>query len=212
MLETPTQSSQPSRSLGVVERVAATCKCVVQWIPPKARLAVLAGSLVLTGLAVYGVLRSGSATLNLVCRHSLRSADLEVSIDGKLSYADQFSGSPIKRFGLVGKRVEKTYSKSLAVPAGEHVVQVHLSSAADGFDQTKVRRVSLQHGKVSTLLVAAQPDGMSLVFQGSTTDQSAGMGSNYLDSLWSLLVMVAGSGVSAGIGFLVQDFLRRKTA
>jgi hypothetical protein len=211
MLETPAQSPEPGRAVGVAERALAAYNRMVHWIPPKARLAVLAGSVVLTGLALYTILSSGSATLNVICRHSLRSADLAVSIDGKLSYTDQFSGSSIRRFGFVGKRVDKTFSKSLAVPSGEHVVQVHLSSTADGFDQTKVRRVSLQHGKEATLVVATQQNEMSLVFQGPV-DQMTGGGSNYLGSMWSILVTLGGSAASAGIGYVVQEFLRSKKA
>jgi hypothetical protein len=211
MLGTPAQSSEPERISGIADRVSAIHNRVMQWIPPKARLAVLTGSLVLIGLALYTILSGGSATLNLVCRQNLQSANLEVSIDGKLSYTAQLSGSPIKRFGFVGKRIDKTFSKSLGLPSGEHVVQVHLSSAADGFDQTKTYRVSLQHGKESTLLVATHQDGMSLAFQGPPVDQ-AGFGSNYLDSVRSILVTLVGSAVSAGIGFVVQDFLRSRKA
>jgi len=55
------------------------------------------------------------------------------------------TGAETKRFGvgILGKQTEGTFSKSLPVSYGEHVVQVHLSSAADGFDQAKRYRVNL---------------------------------------------------------------------
>src|SRR5437868_2274056 len=128
MLETSAQPPEPRPALSITNRFAAVCKHAVRWIPPKARLAVLCGSLVLAVLAVYTSLSSGPATLNLVCRHNLQSADLSVSVDGKVIYSDQISDGAKKRFGIFGKRVGKTFSKSLVVASGEHAVQVHLTS------------------------------------------------------------------------------------
>src|ERR1043165_4348883 len=127
MDETPLQTFEPRHSAGMAGRVAAICKRAVQWIPAKARIAVLSGASVLAVLVLYTSLSGGTATLNLVFRHSLQAADVSVSIDGKVSYADQISESAKKRFGIFGKRVERTFSKSLVVPSGEHVVQVHLT-------------------------------------------------------------------------------------
>lgn len=145
MPETQTQQREPERASKPAGGITATCNRVVKLIPPNARLAVLTGSLVLFGLAVYTSLSGGSATLNLICRHDLRSADISVSIDGRTTYTDHISGSPTKLFGIFGKR-DKTFSKSLTVPSGEHVVQVHLSSGTDGFDQTKQRELNLLPG------------------------------------------------------------------
>jgi hypothetical protein len=209
--ETPTQTPEPPRALGLAGRTTATCNRVVKLIPPKARLAVLTGSLVLVGLAVYTSLSGGSATLNLICRHDLRSADISVSIDSKPTYTDHISTSPRKLFGIFGKR-GVTFSKSLAVPSGEHVVQVHLSSATDGFDQTKQRELNLLSGNEATLLIAAQRGGMSLVYQGPVIAPTKNLGSVYSDSLRSILVTLLGSAVSAAIGFGVQEFLRSKKA
>ena len=141
MNEAPTQKPKPPRASAIAGLIIATFNRVVQLIPPKARLAVLTGLLVLVGLAVYTSLLGGSATLNLICRHDLRSADISVSIDGRTTYTDHISASPKKLFTILAKRGE-TFSKSLTVPSGEHVVQVHLSSATDGFDQTKQRELN----------------------------------------------------------------------
>lgn len=211
MPETPTQKPEAPRASAPAGPIAAACNRVVQLIPPKARLAVLAGSLVLVGLAVYTSLSGGSATLNLICRHDLRSADISVSIDGRTTYTDHISANPKKLFGILGKRGE-IFSKSLTVPSGEHVVQVHLISATSGFDQTKQHELDLRPGNEATLLIAAQRSGMSLVYQGPVTAPSKNLGSVYSDSLRSILVTLLGSAVSAVIGFFVQDFLRSKKA
>ena len=210
MNETPTQKPEPPRASAPAGPIIATFNRVVQLIPPKARLAVLTGLLVLVGLAVYTSLLGGSATLNLICRHDLRSADISVSIDGRTTYTDHISASPKKLFAILGKR--ETFSKSLTVPPGEHVVQVHLSSATDGFDQTKQRELNLLPGNETTLRIDAHRNGMSLVYPGPATSPTNNLGSAFPDSLRSILVTLLGSAVSAAIGFVVQDFLRSRKA
>ena len=187
MNETPTQKPEPPRASAPAGPIIATFNRVVQLIPPKARLAVLTGLLVLVGLAVYTSLFGGSATLNLICRHDLRSADISVSIDGRTTYTDHISASPKKLFAILGKRGE-TFSKSLTVPSGEHVVQVHLSSATDGFDQTKQRELNLLPGNETTLRIDAQRNGMSLVYPGPVTAPTKNLGSAFPDSFRSILL------------------------
>jgi hypothetical protein len=207
MSENPIQTPEPSRVSKLAASIVTACNRVVRLIPPKARLALLTGSVVLVALALYTSL-SGSATLNLICRHDLRSADISVSIDGKTIYTDHFSASP-KKFYEVLKRSE-TFSKSLTVPSGAHVVQVHLSSATDGFDQTKQCELNLPSGDEATLVIGAQQSGMSLTYRGPVATATRNLGSAYSDSLRSILVTLLGSGVSAVIGFFVQEFLRSK--
>lgn len=208
MPETPIQKPKPSHASILLDFAKASFNRVVRSIPPKARAALLAGSIVLIGLAVYTSL-TGSATLNLICRHALRSADISVSIDGKTIYSDHISASPKKFYEILGKRSE-TFSKSLTVPSGNRVVEVHLSSATDGFDQTRRCELSVPPGKEATLLIEAQPSGMSLVNKGSAIAPARNLESSYSDSLRSVLVTLLGSGVSAAIGFFVQEFLRSK--
>jgi len=208
MPETPIQKPRPSHASILLDSVKALFKRVVRLIPPKGRAALLTGSIVLISLVVYTSL-TGSATLNLICRHTLRSADISVSIDGKTIYSDHISASPKKFYEILGKRSE-TFSKSLTVPSGNRVVEVHLTSATDGFDQTRQCELSVPPGKESTLLIEAQQSGLSLVNKGSATAPARNSGSAYSDSLRSVLVTLLGSGVSAAIGFFVQEFLRSK--
>jgi hypothetical protein len=187
-----------------------TIRNCIRSILPKARLPIFAGLPVLVGLALYTSLSTGSATLNLVCRHNLRSADLSVSMDGKLILTDELSGSSLKRFGVFGKRLEGTFSKSLSVPSGVHVIDVHLTSSADGFDQTRRCGVTLPPGQDATLVISTQRGGLSLL-PAITPPRDAGF--KYSDSLRSILITAIGSVVSASVGFMVQEFLRsRKTA
>jgi len=208
MPDTPIQGLRPSHASILLDSAKASFNRVVRLIPPKGRAALITGSIVLISLALYTSL-TGSATLNLICRHPLRSADISVSIDGKTIYSDHISASPKKFYEILGKRSE-TFSKSLTVPSGNRVVEVHLSSATDGFDQTKQCDLNLPPGKEAILLVEAQQSGMSLVNKGSANVSSRNPESGYSDSLRSVLVTLLGSGVSAAIGFFVQEFLRSK--
>ncbi len=182
-------------------------------IPPKARLALLSGSLVLFGLICYTSLSAKSSTLNLVCRNGFRSAEIELSIDGKSIYSDHIyanhvSTNPKKLFGLLGKTTEML-SKSLVVPAGDHVIQVHLSASVENFDETTQRQLKLTPGSEGTLLVTAERSGMSVLYKPSAPAEAQN-GSSYSGLFRSMLVMVFGSVVSAAIGFVVQEFLRSK--
>jgi hypothetical protein len=208
MPETPIQEPKPSHASIFLDSAKASFNRIVRLIPPKARVGLLTGSIVLISLAVYTTLTS-SATLTLICRHALRSADISVSIDGKTIYSDHISASPKKFYEILRKRSE-TFSKSLTVPSGNRVVEVHLSSATDGFDQTRQCELSVPPGKEATLLVEAQQSGMSLLNKGSATAPPRNLESAYADSLRSVLVTLLGSGVSAAIGFFVQEFLRSK--
>ena len=208
MPEPPIQISQPRRSPSLVGGVSAI-RNWVQCISPKARLPVFAGLVILIGLAIYTSLVGGPATLNLVCRYNLRSVNLSVAIDGKPSYQNQFSGSSLKRFGIFGKPLGGTFSKALTVSAGEHVIDVHLTSAADGFDQIKRCELTLPARRDTTLLIVAQRGGMSLVPSIAPTND---VSFKVSDSLRSILITGIGAAVSAGIGFFVQEFLRSKRA
>lgn len=173
----------------------------------------LSGSVVLIALLCYTSLSAGSATLNVLCHSGLRSADIEVSMDGKAIYTDHvltnhISTNPKKLFGLLGKRSE-TLSKSLIVSTGDHVLQVHVSSTTDKFDETAQREVKLAPGSESTLLVTAGRTGISLVYKPAIS-ADAGNKSSYSALIRSVLVMVFGSAVSAAIGFVVMEFLRSK--
>ncbi len=211
MPETLTQKPAPPHASTPARFIMATCNHPVQLIPPKARMAVLTGVSVLVGLAVYTSLSGGSATLNLICRHDFRSTDISVAIDGRTTYTDHISASPKRLFAIVGKR-GVTFSKSLTVPSGEHFVQVHLSSATDGFDQTKQQELNLLPGSEATLLIDAQRNGMSLAYQRPIAAPTKNLGSAYPDSLRSIALTLIGSAVSAVIGFFVQEFLRSRKA
>jgi hypothetical protein len=206
--------AEPSHSVSLADRLSATYNQIVQRIPAKARLPLLAAVVVLITLAVYASLSSGPAILNVVCHHNFRSAELSIAIDGKQSYSGEIFGSEKKRLGvgILGKQVEGNFSRSLHLPYGEHVVQVHLSS--NGFDQTKRYGVNLSRGKDATLVITAQRGGLTLAYQGAPVSASHQQDSSasYLDSLRSVFLTALGTVLSASIGFVVTEFLKSRKA
>ena len=158
---------------------------------------------------VYPTARA-SGKLNLICRHPFRSADLVVVVDGKTTLTQQITGTSKKRFGFIDKRVEGSFSKALVLPSGEHVVQVRLTSAADGYNQSKRVGSHLTPQGETTLAIGAQRSSLSTIYQGppvSPVEESCG---GYTSYARSILVTVFGSAVSAFIGFMVQEFLKSR--
>ncbi len=162
-------------------------------------------------LGISGLLSLPSATLRLVCRHDLRSADITVSIDGAVLHTGTVTGASRKWFGVLEK-TEGSYSAILPVSSGRHVVVVRLR--APGYDRTRSIQGDFRRGQESTLTVDAGRD-LSLAWRdpgGAGAAEPASASSSWLKYAGSILLTIFGSIVSASIGVLVQDFLRSRKA
>ena len=158
-------------------------------------------------LVAYGIWSGATATLQIALRHNLRAADLSVRIDGDLAFSEHLSGANRKRFGVFGQ-VEGSFSRSLSLSAGEHVVEVQLKSVEDGFNQTKLSRIFVPNGESTTLQVSATRNSLSLAYFGPATE-AAGW-SRFSGTIASALTTLVGTIATAGIGYWVQEFLRSK--
>jgi hypothetical protein len=213
MSETPIENhNNIQNQAGSAGRVAEMFRRVLQWLPPKARLAVFFGLLVLVPLAVYSYLSNGRGDLNLVCRHNLQSAQLTVSVDGKIVFSDQSSGTVKKRFGFLDKKVEGALSKALSIPLGKHTVRVSLKAPSEQFDQTRQIAVNVVSGKESTLTITTQRGDLSLAYEGPPAFSNSVSAPEESSAIWSILMTVMGAVGSAAIGFMVQEFLRSRKA
>lgn len=105
---------------------------------------------------------SRPAYLNLDLRHSLRMADVSVTVDGESVLQTAVPGSG-RRFGVVGKRGERGFTRTLDLDPGVRVVRIRVRSADDKFDQTRVERFDLDPAAVATLRVAADKSGLSVL-------------------------------------------------
>ena len=202
-------SSSLRRSLA---EVRARLSNAVWRVSPRARLALSLGLLAAVMLGVSAFVFLPSATLQLVCRHDLRSANLTVSIDGDVVHTDTLTGVVRKWLGVL-ERTEGTYVRALPVSAGRHVVTVNLR--APGYDRTRSIQGEFSRGTESTLNVDAV-HGLSLAWRGTAGGAStaglASPSSSWFRYAGSIMMTIFGSIVSASIGVLVQDFLRARKA
>jgi hypothetical protein len=163
-------------------------------------------------LGVSAALFLPSATLQLVCRHDFRSAELTVSIDGDVVHTETVTGAVRKWFGVLEK-TEGSYATTLSVGAGRHVVGVRLR--APGYDRNRSIEGEFSRGKESTLSVDAVR-GLSLAWRGAAGGASAADPPSAASSVFkyagSIVMTIFGSIVSASIGVLVQDYLRARKA
>jgi len=200
-----------SHSSGIPSKKAfGTWQRFFQWIPPKARAAAAVGVVVFIVAGLYGILSSGSSVLNLVCQHNLKSADLSFSVDGKSIYSDHISATVKRRFGFLDKKVEGTFSRSFTISSGKHDLKIRVASAPDRFDQTKLIAVSLVSGKEATVIVNAQRGSLVVSYDGPPVLENKDGNPSYAAGFHSVLMTVVGSAASAVIGFMVQEFLRKR--
>lgn len=174
------------------------------------------------------------AHLNLDVRHGFGSIDLSVTVDGERVLDTTLAGSA-KRFGVFGKRAEKSFTKTLDVSPGVRIVRVRVRSAADKFDQTRVERFDLESASVAAIRIAANKSGLSVVASrppgrspppaaapfpaaappsavapAPQAAQQASVLAELYQSLRSVLIAIAGFIASTATAFLVQEFLRSR--
>jgi len=188
------------------------------------------------------------AHVNLEVRHSFKSVDLFVSVDGRSIVDTKLTGSG-KRFKVFGKRSERGYTKTLELMPGVRLVKVRVRSIPDKFDQTRVERFDLASAAVAGLRVAADKSGIVLAAERppsptplnatlpapaagraapsapapapATVAQHAPVAPaqaqptratvfEFLQSLRSMLIGIAGFVASTATAFIVQEWLRNR--
>jgi len=210
----PGRSGRDTSSHGFrqsVDHAWARLSDAVGRLTPKARFALALGFVAVVLLGISALVSLPSATLRVVCRHDLRSADLTVSIDGEVLHTGTVTGAARKWFGVFEK-TEGSYSTTLPVGSGRHLVAVRLR--APGYDRTRSIQGDFSRGTESTLNVDSGRD-LSLAWRGTSgagAADAASASSSWLKYAGSILLTIFGSIVSASIGVLVQDFLRARKA
>ena len=189
------------------------------------------------------------AHVNLEVRHSFKSVDLFVSVDGKSIVDTRLAGNG-KRFKVFGKRSERGFTKTLELTPGVRLVKVRVRSIPDKFDQTRVERFDLASASVAGLRVAADKSGLVLAPErppspaplnaalpepsasrraapaapapaSAAVAQQASLAAaqaqptratvfEFLQSLRSMLIGIAGFVASTATAFIVQEWLRTR--
>jgi len=194
-----------------------TCCAVVirqfRKVPRIIRIAAAVAAVFLIGAGTFFWLTAASARLRITCQHTLRSAELSVLVDGNLVYKGTVSGTARKRFGVFNsKNAQGTFSKTVAVRPGKHTVQVRLNSSAENYDQTETQTVTFSDNKENSLTVSGSRRGLYILAQGGFTPPPETPPSPYHKYAGPIFFSILGSGFSATISFLVQEFLRHQKA
>ena len=168
-------------------------------------------------LAVYAAIPVEQAHLQIICEHSLRSAQLSVLVDGSTVYSSNVNVASKKRFGVLpkGQSGPEIFSKVIDVPTGRHVVQVHISAPDEGFDQARSAAADFTSRRESILQVnATRRNALVVNFDGATASGVATAGSSTPDSHplptggITIVFSILGTMLSASVSFLVQEFWR----
>ncbi len=182
------------------------------WADRRVRLAV--GVFLLVVAAAWYWFAAASATLTVAGRHSFRQTEISIWVDGDLKSTFEVSGSAKKKLGVFQK-VDGSFSRSLRVGAGDHTVRVRVHSLGDGSDIVRQCQASVQSGTESTVYVNADRGLLSLGFASGaprTKPEPESSSGGYMKMMQSVLMAIAGSALSATVGFLVQDFLKSRKA
>jgi hypothetical protein len=149
-----------------VEAATAAAPVAAETTAPATSAATLAATSAEAPPAVAPTSNAGTsvipAHLNFDVRHSFKTVDFAVTVDGKPAFSTKLEGSG-KKFGVFGKRSERGYTRTIDLTPGAHIVRVRVLSTADKFDQTRVERFDLGSASVATLRISADKSGLSLV-------------------------------------------------
>ena len=209
--DVPPNSGQNLKRTLQLRLVAAWEK--IQRLPRKQRLAGAVLAMLLIGFLIFSFTTSDSTKLNIVCQHNFRSAELSIWIDSNLVYSGNVSGSVKKRFGWLGSSKGKGLYKTVNVPSGRHTLQVRVNAAAERYDQTKTMAVAFAENQDNSLSISAGNRGLYLMSRGSANiSVESDSSTSYGKYVSSVLISLFGSGMSAAIAFLVQEFLRSQKA
>ena len=182
------------------------------WADRRVRIAV--GVVLLVIAASWYWFAAASATLTVAGRHSFRQAEISIWVDGDLKSTFEVSGSAKKKLGVFQK-IDGSFSRSLRVGAGDHTVRVRVHSLADGTDIVRQCQASVQSGSEANVYVNAERGLLSLSFASGasrTRPEPESSNGGYMKMMQSVLMAIAGSALSATVGFLVQDFLKSRKA
>jgi eukaryotic-like serine/threonine-protein kinase len=105
----------------------------------------------------------GKATLLTVGEHPFRNATLSISVDGALAYRGSLTGVRKLPFGAI----RGTVSEAIHLTPGPHLVEVHVVSEHDHFDESKKIEGQVQANELKTLVIAfaGHPSDMRLAWK-----------------------------------------------
>jgi hypothetical protein len=105
----------------------------------------------------------GRATLLTVGEHSFRTATISISVDSEVAYRGLLTGVRKLPFG----GIRGTISQAIHLTPGSHVVEVHVVSEHDHFDETNKIEGQVRANELKTLVIsfAGHPSDLRLAWK-----------------------------------------------
>jgi len=103
----------------------------------------------------------------------------------------------------------ETFSKVISVPAGRHVVQVHISAPGEGFDQARSATADFAPERESIVAInATRRNTLVVSLEGASVENAASANEPrpIPRSGMTVLFSILGTMLSASVSFLVQEF------
>lgn len=139
----PVRLSRAAASLGT--QASRRVRVLLRRVPWQVTLAIVAISLALLALKTIGPAKT--ASLDVRCVHEFRTADLFVWVDGDLVCEGNLAGAIKRRLGFI-RTVQGSFSETIALAPGRHVIRVQVTSEDEGYNQTKeLEGVFVKEGK-----------------------------------------------------------------
>jgi len=171
----------------------------------KAKLAL---PLVLVGIGMVVYLTGKSASLHLICQHSLRSGELRVWADDQLVFSGKLSGVAKKKFPLFGSKTTPGVSTlTFKVPDGHHNLRVQV--VGDGYDQSRMIPVDFSADTQSNVSVNALSRSLQVSLKDTRFAPASGDSPWYVRYGKALFITLFGSIISALMGMVVREVIEK---
>jgi hypothetical protein len=181
---------------------------IVRKVPAKAWMVFALFVLAAAIIAIHTALTAKDSSLRVKLQHNFRAAQLSIWVDDDLVYSGKVYGSAKKKLGVVWEQAQGSFSDTFPVASGDHQIRVRMA-ADDGTVQEDAIRGNFVSSSQLTLSATARHDQLSMGWQGVAMPGQEATGTDRTGLpryTGSLLMTLAGSIVSAVVGYVLREF------
>ena len=220
--DTHTKVSEPllPRLLdGVTEKLKELGSAASKVFPKSSqvRLGIVGVAILLVGVTLKIAFSHPVMTLRVNANHPFRAAQIIVWVDQEQVLNDVMTGgSGLRKRVYPYQFFLGSYTRSMTVPAGPHLIQVRVAATDEGFDLSRTLNTKLKKDSTLVLQVSCGPRSMAI----STVDLKAAgkfrkAAQQVEASVWfdryasPVFFSLGGSAMSAAVAFFIQEILKR---
>ena len=201
----PASNSQPHAWMAALETKVLR---LVRRVPAKAWIVFGLFLIAALLMAIHTAIATKDSSLRVKIQHSFRTAQLSVWVDDDQVYSGKLYGTSKKKLGVVWEAAQGSFSDTFPVSSGDHQVRVRVA-ADDGTVQEDALRGNFVRENQLTLSAVAHHDQLSMSWQAAAApapESPTQTTSWIVRYAGSLLVTLAGSIVSAMVGYVLREF------